>query len=80
MPKPSDRIIEIRNSMNGFLAPEIIAQAIMKYLDEQYEKNKPCKHKSSYQVQDQSAPNIYYNVCNDCGVLFLSSLPTEDKG
>jgi hypothetical protein len=35
--KPSERIKEIKKQMDTFLAPEPIAQAIMKYLDEQHE-------------------------------------------
>lgn len=43
-------------------------KAIMSYLYEQWEKNRPCEHKSAYQVD---SGDIFYNVCNDCGVLFL---------
>ena len=37
---------------------------IGKILDKLY-----CEHKSAYQVD---SGDIFYNVCNDCGILFLA--------
>lgn len=34
-----------------------------------------CKHTSSYQVEGFG--DVYYNVCNDCGVLVLASQLTK---
>jgi len=44
---------------------------LAEFLFEEYEKNKPCQHKSAYQ-QESSDGEMFYNVCNDCGVLFLA--------
>lgn len=49
--------------------------AIKDYLDEEYEKNRPCEHKSSYRVDGLG--EVYYNVCDDCGVLFLAKKDNE---
>ena len=73
--KPSKRIIEIMAKIfldeGEYESSKIFHSAILRYLDEESEKNKPCEHKSSYQVDEQIG-EIYYNVCNDCGVLFLA--------
>lgn len=61
---PSKRIEELRN------VSETVMDALIKYLDEEHEKNKLCEHKDAYQVD--SLGDVYYNVCNDCGVLFLA--------
>lgn len=39
--KPSERIKQIREGMTGWIDP---IEPIMQYLDEEYEKNKPCEH------------------------------------
>ncbi len=71
--KPSERIKEIYDSFkNGEHLGVEHAHAIIKYLDEEYEKNKPCEHKDSYRVDSIMQDDVYYNVCNDCGVLFLA--------
>lgn len=44
---------------------------LAKKINEIIESYKPCKHESAYQVEGFN--DIYYNVCNDCGVLFLAS-------
>lgn len=42
--KPSERIKElIIKNMDRFGSPDRIFQAIISYLDEEYERNKPCK-------------------------------------
>lgn len=38
--KPSERIKEIVGRMDKFLTPEVIAQSIMKYLDEEWEQER----------------------------------------
>lgn len=72
--KPSQRIQEIREELQirfpGSASNLWETEAVIMYLDEVYEKNKPCEHKYSYQVEGYG--DIYYNVCDDCGVLFLS--------
>lgn len=74
MKKPSERIYEIQknNQKEWPNDPRPSISAIIQFLDEEYEKNKPCKHKDSYQVDSQIG-DVYYNVCNDCGVLFLAN-------
>lgn len=71
MTKPSERIYQIARERG--LSKQFPAwndtDIILQYLDEEYEKNKPCEHKDSYTVDSTS--DVYYNVCNDCGVLFL---------
>ena len=70
--KPSDKILKLVRKKFGDVASDYeYICGIMAYLDEEYEKNKPCEHKSAYQV-DSSLGDVYYNVCNDCGVLFLA--------
>lgn len=76
--KPSERINRIfadlknKNRKRKLIEEkELFIQSILNYLDEEYDKNKPCEHKSSYQVEGFN--DVYYNVCNDCGVLFLAS-------
>lgn len=48
--------------------------ATLMYLDEDYEKNQPCEHRDSYQVDGRDG-EVYYNVCNSCGVLFFKVVP-----
>lgn len=76
--KPSQRIreihLELEKSYNDPITKlmgfdDTFHRAVLNFLDEEYERNKPCEHKSAYQV-DQN--DVYYNVCNDCGILFLS--------
>jgi len=67
--KPSKRIEQIAYGLNNDYGVSELLFAIKRYLDEEWEKNKPCQHKSSYTVDSTS--DVYYNVCNDCGVLFL---------
>ncbi len=63
--KPSEKIKQILKTpdSNGMFTSE--TGAILDYLD----ANAPCEHKDAYQVE---SPEIYYNVCNDCGVLFMA--------
>ncbi len=56
--KPSERIYQIHRELGTITA-------IIQYLDEEYEKNKPCEHKS-YQVLPSGN-----NVCMDCDVIFI---------
>lgn len=73
--KPSERIYQIWEELCKAKGLELDSlgsmpyhpYAIAKYLDE----NQPCEHRSSYQV-DSLVGNVFYNVCNDCGVLFLA--------
>lgn len=70
--KPSEKIREIMKQKGeiifGEFMPNPKVEAILQYLDE----NQPCEHKSAYQVESIVGDGIYYNVCNDCGVLFLA--------
>lgn len=79
--KPSERIKKLikekqseidqqSNQLEAYLT--VVIGGILDYLDEEYEKNKPCEHKSAYQVESMNGDEVYYNVCNDCGILFLS--------
>lgn len=78
--KPSERINQIiregGNEVNldgpGSYYKISKNEAIIQYLDEEYEKNKPCDHKNSY-IVDSIHRDICYNVCEDCGVLFLAA-------
>lgn len=76
--KPSQRIKEIaanlgRESDMGTITYGHIEriEAIIQYLDEEWENNQPCKHLDSYIVESSLGDSVYYNVCNTCGVLFL---------
>jgi hypothetical protein len=72
MPKPSERISEIENQDNNTNRTD----AIIQYLDEQHEQNKPCEHESCQFINrevgaTQSSygliPGTYYShYCNDC--------------
>lgn len=68
--KPSERIkeisLEIELRWPNDPRPEL--NAIIQYLDEEWEQNKMCAHKSAYQVDSSNGDEVYYNVCNDCGV------------
>lgn len=57
MPKPSKRIKEIVREKLGYEELTTELEIIAQYLDEQYEKNKPCEHKN---ITDDL-------VCEDCG-------------
>lgn len=72
--KPSDIIQELydRYRDKGNTSQDASINAIIQYLDEQYEQNKPCEHKSAYQVESTVGDDVYYNVCNGCGVLFIT--------
>lgn len=50
--KPSERINQILEERYAGKENKILylPVAIEQYLDEEYEKKKPCKHKNSYQV------------------------------
>lgn len=73
--KPSTRIKEIYDKLflekGIWVDIDLHSQAVVQYLDEQHEKNKPCEHTDSYQVDPQTG-DVFYNVCNKCGVLFLA--------
>lgn len=76
-----EKLAEIRKKFDRY-APHpgmgsYYEMAIMKYLDEEYEKNQPCTHKNAYQVE--GIGDVYYNVCNDCGVLFLAKVEENTK-
>lgn len=65
--KPSERIKEIfyeLNTKNDFGFEKNIIDSIIQYLDEEYEKNKPCEHKNTHDSADG-----LYDVCKDCGVV-----------
>lgn len=71
--KPSERIRvlcdEVKQEWLGnqsLTDHEKIIVAMLNYLDEVF-----CDHKDSYQV-DAQIGDIFYNVCNDCGILFLA--------
>ena len=86
MPKPSEKIEKLfqeilaenpergRRILSGEEMVKIKCEllAIKKYLDESH-----CEHKDAYQVDSQMS-DIYYNVCNDCGVLFLADQDKEN--
>lgn len=67
---PSERIRKIMIEKYGTPIVSRQISSILEFLDEEWEKMKPCKHESSYQVE--GIGDVYYNVCNDCGVLFLA--------
>ena len=74
--KPSERINECFNARQGEMASDsfYIRKAfneISKILDEIF-----CEHKDSYQVDSQIG-DVFYNVCNDCGILFLANKKDE---
>lgn len=56
--KPSDRIKEILQSKSIYGS---LNEAIVQYLDEQYEKQKPCEHKNKNWVSMIDA-----FICKDC--------------
>lgn len=76
--KPSERIKELHliEEFNKYPIAKLMGfddtfkKAVLNYLDEEWEKNRPCKHLDTYQVDGYN--DVYYNVCNDCGVLFLA--------
>jgi len=52
MKKPSERIAEIVNSFQDYRdgnmpLTQAKANSLIQYLDEEYEKNKPCEHKNT---------------------------------
>ena len=51
-----------------FDSTKIFNSAILMYLDEKY-----CEHHSAYQIESLVGDEVYYNVCNDCGILFLAN-------
>jgi len=77
MQKPSERIREEYELIKRKTDSKVedlhkCLTAVMRYLDEEWSKNQPCKHEDSYQV-DSLVGDVFYNVCNDCGVLFLAN-------
>ncbi len=61
---PSERIKEICNNEKCW---SNLPLAIIYYLDEQYEKNKPCEHKDLEDFRGMEA-------CKDCGAVgYLSA-------
>lgn len=66
--KPSEIIKQKGEMIFGEFMLNSKVDAILQYLDE----NQLCEHKSAYQVESICGDGIYYNVCNDCGVLFLA--------
>lgn len=59
MPKPSERISEIENQDNNTNRTD----AIIQYLDEQHEQNKPCEHKNILTHSEG------YDICQDCNLV-----------
>ncbi len=74
--KPSEKIKKIIEEKYKTSIKSRQICAILEYLDEEHEKNKPCEHKNSYQ---EESPLHAYNVCNDCGVLFLATPKENDQ-
>lgn len=62
---PSKRIYEIAKEMDTYLGNEVLTSvpAIIQYLDEEYEKNKPCEHEETESWND-------YMVCKKCKIMF----------
>lgn len=69
--KPSQRIQEIFNEMaKKTLYPKSSElPAILQYLDEKYEKNKPCEHSNT----TLEIENHAWLECRDCHVLLAKS-------
>lgn len=70
MKKPSERIREIsRELKNSDDAPEgfIRTQAILQFLDEEYERNKPYKCEHQWNVSKSLIPPNM--ACQKCGLM-----------
>lgn len=66
--KPSERILEIWKELvnKGAKNPDM-QKSILHYLDEEYEKNKPCEHEETEVWNDM-------DVCKKCNILIGKSL------
>lgn len=64
--KPSDRLKELfiqdkkENPQNNSIASSL--NALVNYLDEEYERNKPCEH-------EETEAHGFYKVCKKCNCL-----------
>jgi len=66
--KPSERIQEIYNKLRDedgiFSPPDLYSKAISIYIDEEFEKNQPCKHEPSGETVGRGY------VCKHCHVIY----------
>lgn len=74
--KPSERIAEVKKEIlkkhpETHKVSNFDMLALIEYLDEEWETYKPCKHEDFYNEESNDG-SIAYNVCQDCGVLFLA--------
>lgn len=63
--KPSERIIEICNEPG-----RDFFQAVLIYLDEEYEKNQPCEHKGE-KLESFEEGTRY---CGKCGAMYIGEM------
>jgi hypothetical protein len=69
MPKPSERIFEIFKDKYA-LNPERYEDAIVYYLDKQYEQNKPCEYEHKWKLYKPTYVDrlpVPTYICRLCG-------------
>ncbi len=72
--KPSERIDEIRKNLpktdgSSMMAVDRYLVAIMQYLDEEWESNRPCEHEPEGGILSNGC-----NYCRKCRVMYMNNL------